>query len=280
LTSANRRRLGRIALAVAALAPFLVSCGPSSVTLVAAGDVASCTTTVDSRTADLVGYIGGQVATLGDNVYERGTLGEFRYCWAPTWGRYDRRVHPSPGNHEYLSLAGGYFDYFGSRAGRRGYGYYHYDLGAWRVLSMNSEANIAAQVPWLKQVAAGRDCVLAYWHRPFRSSGPHGGDGRVRPLWEAAFDAGVDVVLNGHDHTYERFARLGRSGSPDRRGIREFVVGTGGRALYRFGPLVAGSEARTDRHHGVLKLSLGRGGYSWRFVAIGSYSDTGSDSCR
>lgn len=273
-------RLLHLLFVIGAVAAPLAGCGPSSVTLVAAGDIASCSSTADSRTADLVGFIGGQIATLGDNAYERGTLGEFQYCWAPTWGRYDRRVHPSPGNHEYLNLAAGYFDYFGSRAGPRGRGYYHYDLGAWRVLSMNSEANIPAQVRWLAMVAAGRDCILAYWHRPFRSSGPHGSDAGVQPLWRAAHDAGVDVVLNGHDHIYERFARLGRSGSPDRRGMREFVVGTGGRALYRIGTVLAGSEARTDRHHGVLKLALRRGGYAWRFVSTGSYSDTGSDACR
>lgn len=225
--------------------------------------------------------VGGEVFTLGDNAYVTGRVAEYRSCWGPTWGRFDDRVHPSPGNHDYLDPDVGYFDWFGARAGPRGAGYYSYDRGGWRILSMNSEANIAAQVRWVAGAVGGRDCVLAYWHRPFRSSGPYGSDPAMAPLWQAAYDAGVDLVLNSHQHSYERFARLGRTGSPDRRGMRELIVGTGGRSLYSFGAVAPGSEVRSAASYGVVELTLGDGTYGWRFHSTnGAFTDRGSDTCR
>lgn len=222
------------------------------------------------------------IAGLGDLAYERGALQEFQQCFGPPWDHAKQRFYPVPGNHEYDTAgAAGYFDDFGSLAGRSRRGWYAYDYGSWRVLALNSEQRIDEQVSFIRAQAAGRPCVLAYWHAPFRSSGRPGGERAVAPLWRAAAEAGVDLVLNSHEHSYERFGRLGLRGYPNAGGMRQIVVGTGGAELRPFGAPVRGSEVREAETNGVLQLRLGRGFYRWRFwPANGTFTDRGADLCR
>ncbi len=234
--------------------------------LVGAGDIANCNRTQDESTAQLLDGIAGTVVTLGDNAYPDGTLAQFNDCYAPTWGRHKDRTRPAPGNHDYHTTgAAGYYTYFGPAASpldtnctSNCKGYYSYDLGAWHIIALNSEiahdAN-SAQVEWLRADLAAHQsvCTLAYWHKPRFSSGRHGNNASVQPFWQALYDYGADVVLNGHDHTYERFALQNPSGGADpTRGIREFVVGTGGAGLYSFPTIQANSEVRNNTTWGVL----------------------------
>lgn len=258
--------------------------------VVAAGDIACADDPCRSHraTARLIGRIRPTaVLTLGDNQYPDGGLADYRASYDPTWGRFKARTHPSPGNHEYhTSGAAGYFRYFGRRAHRGTGGNYSFQAGRWHVVSLNTgdRALNSSELTWLRRNLA-RDrhrCELAYWHHPLFSSGTrHGGDQRMRRVWEVLYRAGVDVVLNGHEHNYERFALLGPSGATRRDGIRQFVVGTGGAGHY---PLPAegdrGSQRRIDSHFGVLRLDLRRAGYEWRFVAVGRGTmDRGRTRC-
>jgi hypothetical protein len=271
-------------------APSSAPVGP--VTLIAAGDITSCAVTTDSATATLVESIPGTVATLGDDAYESGTAREYRQCYNPTWGAFLDRTRPAPGNHEYLtSGAAGYFGYFGLRAGDSKLGYYAYDLGAWRLYALNSNcADIGGctpgspEVAWLKADLAAHptQCVLAYWHHPRFSSGEHGSNAFVAGLWDTLNAAGADIVLNGHDHDYERFAPMNDSGQVDTTGgIVEFVVGTGGRSHYPFTKLLPTSQVRNDATFGVLDLTLSPGGWSSRFVPVAgkTFTDTTSGTC-
>jgi hypothetical protein len=260
-----------------------------SVTFVGAGDIASCSSTGDEATANLLDGISGTVFTLGDNAYESGTATEFANCYDPTWGRHKTRTWPSPGNHEYNTPgATGYYGYFGAAAGDPAKGYYSYDLGDWHVIVLNSSIAhdaSSAQVTWLTNdlAASSKSCTVAYWHHPRFSSGSgHGNDPSVQPFWDALYAANADLVLSGHDHDYERFAPQTPSGVADAaRGIREFVVGTGGRSHYALGTLKANSQVFNGATYGVLKLTLSAGGYSWEFahVAGASFTDSGSGSC-
>ncbi len=261
--------------------------------LVGAGDIASCGLTGDARTATVVRSIAGTVFTAGDNAYEFGTAREYADCYAPTWGVLKSRTRPSPGNHDYgTSGAAGYFAYFGARAGTAGEGWYAYDLGAWRVYALNSNCSAiggcgagSAQERWLRADLAAnpRRCVAAYWHHPLFSSGAHGNSASMRPIWEALHAAGADVVVNGHDHDYERFAPQDPEGFGDpERGIREFVVGTGGASLRDFATIRPNSEVRDSSTLGVLKLTLRTDSYAWQFVPVadGAFTDAGQDTCR
>ena len=262
---------------------------------VGAGDIASCTSEGDEATANLLDAIPGTVYTTGDNVYESGTDSEFENCYVPSWGQFKARTMPSPGNHEYETPgASGYFNYFGAAAGDPSKGYYSYDLGEWHVISLNSNCAFVAggcaagspQVQWLKNDLAAHSnaCTLAYWHHPLFSSGPlSGGTSKMKPFWEALYTAKADVVLNGHVHNYERFFPQTPSGVADpAQGIREFVVGTGGRSLntFKIDPL-KNTEVRNADSYGVLKLTLHPSGYDWEFVPVAGkdFSDIGSDSC-
>jgi alkaline phosphatase len=198
---------------------------------------------------------------------------------------------PSPGNHDYGDPgAAGYFDYFGSRAGSPSLGYYAFDVGSWRVLSLNSNcSNVACdatstQVRWLQDDLRRHPyrCALAYFHHPAFSSGMHGDEAAVAELWRALHDAGVDVVLVGHDHDYERFVPLDAEGSPSASGVREFVVGTGGAELRNEWPhLRAISARRQATSHGVLEMQLWNRGYSWSFRSVGDgFHDVGASTCR
>lgn len=262
---------------------------PGSVVLVGAGDIASCSSTGDEATANLLDGISGTVFTLGDNVYDIGSTAEFTNCYNPSWGRHKARTKPVPGNHDFgTSGAAGYFGYFGSAAGDPAEGYYSYDLGDWHIIALNSSVGVgtgSVQERWLRAdlAASGRSCTLAYWHHPRFSSGlEHGSDPALQPLWQALYDANADVILSGHDHDYERFAPQTPSGVADAsRGIREFVVGTGGRSHYHFGTLKANSQVFNGSTYGVLKLTLSAVGYTWQFVPVagGTFTDSGSGSC-
>ena len=204
---------------------------------VGAGDIANCGSNNDESTAKLLDNIAGTVFTVGDNAYPDGTSAQFTDCYGPTWGRHKNRTKPVPGNHDYhVAGAAGYFDYFGAAAGDRAKGYYSYNLGAWHIIALNSEITQSAgsaQEKWLRADLAANPkiCTLAYWHKPLFSSGMHGNIAASKPLWQALYDYGADVVLNGHDHTYQRFAPQNPNAQADPKGIREFVVGTGGRGV-------------------------------------------------
>jgi hypothetical protein len=261
--------------------------------LIAAGDIASCISSGDEATAALVDNISGTVATLGDNVYEDGSAQQYAACYDPTWGRFKARTRPAPGNHDYLTPgSAAYFAYFGATAGSIGHGYYSYDLGAWHIVVLDSQCwdiggcgATAPQAQWLQADLSAHPalCALAYWHTPRFSSGIHGGTDQVQAMWDKLYAAGADLVLNGHDHDYERFAPQNPSGAADpAHGLREFVVGTGGRSHYTFpGAAQPNSEARNDNTYGVLKLTLHTGSYDWTFVPVAgsTYTDSGSGAC-
>jgi hypothetical protein len=260
--------------------------------VVAAGDIASCNSTGDEQTAALLDKMTGTVITLGDNVYESGTINEFNTCYAPTWGRQKTRTFPSVGNHEYKTIdAAGYYDYFGAAAGDPTKGYYSYDIGAWHIIVMNTNCSEiggcgvnSPQVVWLRTELAAHPalCTLAYWHQPRFSSGEHGNDTAVQPIWQALYDAGVELVLNGHDHDYERFAPQNPDGVADPiNGIREFVVGTGGKDLRSIGSPINNSEVQNANTWGVLKLTLHPDSYDWQFIPIAgkTFTDSGSGNC-
>jgi 3',5'-cyclic AMP phosphodiesterase CpdA len=296
-------RLTVVNLLLATLPPLTalatLSPAPAHAAIVlAAGDIADCRTTpaADSaaeRTAQLIAaqlkqHPDAKILTLGDNTYPVGAPDEFKNCYAPTWGRFLQATHPAPGNHDYLTPgAQGYFDYFGDRAGKGQRGYYRVQIGAWRVFSLNSylknPLEHAAQLAWLKQELASSHatCTLAYWHHPVFSSGGHGNDKRMDEAWELLEAFHADLILSGHDHDYERFARQNGKGEAVPDGMREFVVGTGGTPLT---PLLLrrnNSEAVNNTDHGVLKLNLKDDGYDWEFLAVpgASFSDRGSDTC-
>jgi hypothetical protein len=254
----------------------------ASAILVGAGDIATCGGSGDEATAALLDGIQGTIFTAGDNAYSDGTAAEFAECFAPSWGRHKSRIYPAPGNHDYhVAGAPGYYGYFGDRAGGPG-GYYAYDLGAWRIYSLNSEIVSDAQVVWLRADLAAhpRACVAAYWHHPLFSSGRHGNDESVRPFWDVLHAAGAELVLNGHDHDYERFAPQTPSGQAATGGIREIVVGTGGAGLRPFEGARPNSQVRDAGTNGVLKLTLSAVGYRWDFVPTGgSFTDTGTGVC-
>jgi len=248
---------------------------------VGAGDIATCDQNSEA-TARLLDAIGGTVFTLGDNAYPEGAEPEYRQCYDPTWGRHKARTRPAPGNHEYQSAgAGPYFQYFGANAGPPGLGYYSFQLGSWLVLSLNSNANIPAQVTWLKNVlgASRSRCTIAYWHHPLYSSGPSAKRAAVRDLWEVLYEFDADVVMSAHDHLYERFAPQDALGRMDpERGIREFIVGTGGAPLNAVKDRMPNSQALIVSF-GVLKLTLASDGYDWDFVPVSGPHDSGSGRC-
>lgn len=253
---------------------------------VGAGDIASCSRDQDEATAKLLDNISGTVFTLGDNVYPDGTSAQFSNCYAPTWGRHKSRTKPVPGNHDYHTFgASGYFNYFGAAADPSK-GYYSYNLGAWHIIALNSEINLGAGSPqeqWLRADLAAnpKTCTLAYWHKPRFSSGQHGNIAASQALWQALYDYRADVVLNGHDHTYERFAPQNPNGQADPNGLREFVVGTGGAGLYTFPSVQPNSQVRNNTTYGVIKFTLHSTSYDWQFIPIAgqSFTDSGSANC-
>ena len=306
-------RGSRLAIGLAALMVFAVGCNGSraastaTVTVAAAGDIA-CDPASGSfqdgagtaaschmgATSDLlIDLHPDAVLTLGDNQYENGSLAKYRESYGPSWGRVKSITMPAPGNHEYLtSGAAGYFGYFGAVAGDPKKGYYSFDLGAWHLISLNSNCAQAGgcgvgspQEAWLRADLAAHPttCALAYWHHPRFSSGEHGDHASMAALWQALQEGGAELVLSGHDHDYERFAPQDADGTLDTaHGLRQFVVGTGGKNHYAMtGGLRPHSEVHNDDTFGVLVLTLRPGGYGWRFLPEPgkTFTDHGSARC-
>ena len=261
--------------------------------LVGAGDVAVCGSNGDEQTATLLDGIAGTVMLLGDNVYNDGTALEYANCYNPSWGRHKARTKPAPGNHDYQTPgAAGYYGYFGAAAGDPTKGYYSYDLGPWHVIVLNSGEEDATktaagspQEQWLRADLAAhpQTCTVAYWHHPqFTSTQSRNTNVAIRPLWAALYDFGADLIINGHDHVYERFAPMKPDGTADATfGIRQITAGTGGNSLYNLGPNHPNSQARDNSTNGVLKLTLTASGYSWQFIPVpgGTFTDAGSGTC-
>ncbi len=263
----------------------------------AAGDIAVCDRGEDEQTARLLAADpAATILTLGDNAYHSGLAEEFAACYEASWGRHKERTRPTAGNHEYARFvddARPYFEYFGRRAGELGQGYYSFDLAGWHLIALNSNCSApsvggcgagSSQEQWLRRDLAANErlCTLAYWHHPRFSAGSrHGSHQFVRPLWDALYEAGADVVLSGHEHNYQRYAPQTPAGEPDpERGIRQFVVGTAGAPLYPLGQPISNLEAQAATH-GVLALTLGAGRYRWQFVPVPGerFRDSGSGRC-
>jgi acid phosphatase type 7 len=267
--------------------------GPQAAILFGAGDISDCAAPSGAEaTAKLLDQIPGTVMAVGDLAYPDGSKENF-ICYDKTWGRAKSRTRPAAGNHEFHSSgATPYFDYFGAAAGDPKTGYYSYELGTWHIIVLNSECKDVGgcetgspQEKWLRVDLAAHPaaCTLAYWHKPlFSSGGAHGNDPEIKPLWQDLYEAHADVVVNGHDHDYERFAPQTPDGAADAaRGIREFVVGTGGKNHRPFGPPKPNSEVRDATAFGVLKLTLKPNGYDWQFIpeAEKTFTDSGSGTC-
>jgi hypothetical protein len=261
--------------------------------LVGAGDIADCKDLSGAEaTAKLLEQIPGTIMAVGDLAYPDGTKENFA-CYEKTWGRVKSRTRPAAGNHEFHSAgATVYFNYFGAAAGDPRNGYYSYELGGWHIVVLNSECSdiggcdaASRQVQWLRADLAAHPaaCTLAYWHKPLFSSGSaHGNDYEMKAFWQALYDAHAAVVINGHDHNYERFAPQNPEGVSDAaRGIREFVVGTGGKNHRPILLAKPNSESRNADAYGVLKLTLRSGAYDWQFVpeAGKSFADSGTGKC-
>jgi hypothetical protein len=259
----------------------------SEAVVAAAGDIAD-PGSGDEATAQLLDALNPDaVLTMGDNAYPTGTLSDYTSYYEPTWGRFNAKVRPVPGNHEYKSGGTDYYDYFGARAGERGLGYYSYDLGGWHLVALNS--NIARdpgspQETWLRNdlAAHSTQCTLAYWHHPRWDLYTKGDDATQAGLWNALYDYGADVVLDGHAHNYQRYSRLDKNGSrDDARGIRQFTVGTGGAPHSSSISLKPPAEVVDSDTFGVIKLRLRPGSYDWQFVpeAGKTFTDSGSERC-
>ncbi len=266
---------------------------PADPILIGAGDIAVCNGDGDEATAALLEANPGIVFTLGDNAYDDGSAQQLRDCYGPSWGRFkDRTRFVVTGNHDIRTDDGApEAAYFGEAAVRAGVTWFSSDVGAWHVIVLDANcdqveggcAADSAQVRWLTAdlAASNARCTLALWHQPRFSSGTHGNDAAVAPLWNALYAAGADLVLNGHEHDYERFAPQDPSGVIDPgRGIVEMVVGTGGQDLRGFPNDAANSIVRSSFAHGVMELTLHKAGWEFRFVSTdGSFSDQGRASC-
>jgi 3',5'-cyclic AMP phosphodiesterase CpdA len=276
----------------------VIGCVPepaTPLTIVAAGDIGQCfsapaAASAAARTAALVSPLDALVLTLGDHAYDAGRPAEFANCFDPTWGAFKDRIRPTPGNHDYYTPGGeGYFGYFGPQAGPDRRGYYSFDHGGWHFISLNSLVDVSAgsaQYLWLQSDLAqssGSLCTIAYWHYPaFNSGATYGSNREMRPFFDALHAAGVEIVLSGHEHIYERFAPQKGDGTADpARGVRQFVIGTGGHALYEFGTPLPNSEFRYNANWGVLRLTLGPDSYGWQFAPVGGGApiDAGTGTC-
>jgi acid phosphatase type 7 len=298
----GRWRAGASAALAAAAALIAAStAGAAAPIVAAAGDIACApgtpvtpTTCRQMKTSDL--FVGNPAITavlpLGDEQYENGALADFQSAYDPSWGRALAKTHPVPGNHEYAAgqNGAGYFAYFGARAGNPSKGWYSFHVGKWHLIALNANCSriggcgpSSPQMTWLKNDLAAHHpaCTLAYWHQARFSSGPQGNLSDYDAFWKVLYKHHVDVVLSGHDHVYERFALQtpGQARDP-RHGIREFVVGTGGKSLDPFtGPFTNG-QFRQNGHFGLLKLTLHPHRYEWRFVSTAKrVLDSGETDC-
>jgi hypothetical protein len=270
---------------------------PTPAVLIGAGDIAYCSDSYlgDDQTAQVIAqlverYPQAQLFTAGDNVQGEGLAWEYRDCFNPTWGQFLERIRPVPGNHDYMTDNGEpYYRYFGTAAGQPGLGYYSYDLNGWHIVALNSNCNQIAcgegsvQANWLRQDLANnrQACTLMYWHDPRWSSGLAGNIPAANTFWRIANEYGVEVVVNGNDHDYERFAPMNAAGEASPDGVREFVAGTGGAPEREWGKILPNSEVRNNDTWGVLVFSLVPGRYDWQFVPVagGSFQDSGSGTC-
>ena len=262
--------------------------------LIAAGDIAQCgrlgyVGTGAEATARLIDRLPATVLALGDLAYPNGTEREFRECYDPTWGRFKARTRPTPGNHDHNTPgAAPYYAYWGERAGAAGEGFYSFELGTWHIIALNSYIRDgplkSKQEQWLAEDLKRHPtlCALAFFHHPRFSSGGHGSDPRQDPLFRILYSHGVDVVLGAHDHDYERFSPLDPDGRRDKqRGIRQFVVGTGGAGLTPFIWIRPYSEVRINGVHGILRITLWAESYRWEFLSASGAKllDTGTSEC-
>jgi acid phosphatase type 7 len=277
------------------LTPAPPSIGPDpsgTVVLTGAGDIAVCGADGARLTSDVLLRQQGLFFTVGDNAYDDGTAAQFADCYDPTWGRVkDRTVLPAAGNHDWNTPgAAGYLGYFGATAAPRGVTWYSRDIGAWHIVVLDSSCDQAGgctaaspQGRWLAAdlAASSARCTLAIWHHPRFSSGEHGNDDQVAPFWNLLHEDGAELVINGHDHDYERFAPQDPSGKAERPGgIREIVVGTGGAELRSFAKTAPNSEFRLAGTAGVLRLTLHPANYDWEFLPVGGeVADSGSTIC-
>jgi hypothetical protein len=271
--------------------------------IVAAGDIACAPNDMtspckDQQTAALLAGA-DRVLPLGDNQYEAGALADYQNRYDLSWGQYKSTSSPVPGNHEYQTAgAAGYFDYFNGvgsstgRAGDRGQGYYSYNLETWHLIALNGNCGsngvpggctlLSPQMTWLKSDLAANPstCALAYWHQPRFSS--MSTNTPMAAAWHLLYDSGADVVLNGHQHDYERFAPMAPSGALDKvAGIHEFIVGTGGKSLNAYAPTYPTSRVEDSTSFGVLKVTLFPNKYEWQFVPAGggTFTDSGTARC-
>jgi hypothetical protein len=267
----------------------LVERGEMSVTLIGAGDIADCARDTDEKTVKLLErFPSSTVFTTGDNVYPVGTVEAYSQCYGPSWGKVKARTRPSPGNHDYIQGTDSYFSYFGENAGEKGRGYYSYNLDSWHIVMLDSECingcgTTSSQYEWLENdlKTAHAACTIAMWHHPVFSSGMHSNSGRARNLWNLLYDYSTEIVVNGHDHIYERFAPQNKNGQTDFQGIREFIVGTGGKDLYTVTAVQPNSEVRNTETFGVIKFDLKPKSYSWEFIPIegSTFTDKGQGDC-
>jgi len=271
--------------------PILAADGTLPITFAGAGNIAPCGYGHAEATAELLDTMPGFVFTAGDNAFPDGTPTDYQNCYNPTWGRFKARTYPAPGNHDYnaSSVGAGYFGYFGSRAGTAGQGWYSFDLGTWHIVVLNDNIDISAGSPqeqFLKAdlASTGQPCIAAIWHVPlFLSSSTSGYYRNLsrKPLWDDLYAARADVVLNGHQHDYERMAPMRPDGTrDDAAGITQFNSGGGGESIGM--PTVIHPNSQSlAAVFGVLRMTLLPGGYTWQFVPIpgSSFSDTGSRGC-
>ena len=262
------------------------------ITMFAAGDIAGCRSQGDEATANLIDQTAGYFLALGDVVYDYGTTDEFNDCYHLSWGRHLGRTLPAVGNHEYRTEgAEPYYNYFGNLAGDPSQGYYSVDIGDWHIITLNSNCSKVGgcqagkpQYQWLQAdlVASSAKCTMAIWHHPRWSSGEHGNFESMDAMWQLLYMEGVELVLNGHDHVYERFEPMDFAGNLDvERGIRSFIVGTGGKSLDSFAEVKPNSAVRYSNDFGLLQLTLHPDSYDWEFVPAEEtdFTDAGKDTC-
>jgi acid phosphatase type 7 len=265
--------------------------------LVGAGDIAGCSSNGDEITAKLVSSVlkkhpKATVFTLGDNVYPNGSPEEFKNCYDPSWGAFKAKTRPVVGNHDYHTPRGsGYYAYFGVNAGKPDRGYYSYDLGAWHVAVINSNCFLVGgcqlgskQQQWLENdlKKSASSCQILMWHHPRFSSGRvHGNNPEMQDIWATAAKAGVELVLNGHEHLFEQFVPMNANGQKAKIGTTEIIVGTGGISLYPFASPQPNSLVRNNTTYGVLQLELSVSSYAWKFILEPgkTFSDSGSEAC-
>ena len=268
---------------------------PTPAILLGAGDITICGSDTDDQTAYTLdwliqAYPQAQIFTVGDNVQIMGEAHEYANCFHPTWGQFKERIHPSPGNHDWFTEEGkAYFEYFGEAAGPAGLGYYSYDHGSWRMISLNSNCEQrdcsaeSAQMQWLRAelLANQNRCTMVYWHHPRWDSGTVPIDPAADVFWRTAAENGADIVVNGHDHHYERFTPIDAQGNPDSQGTRPFIIGTGGAWLFELGKPLPITEARDNTTYGIMVFYLHPEQYEWAFVPVdgGKFWDTGEGEC-